>query len=121
MCLANDDLQYGLALFNLPWLSEANYTMQTLQQSHNYSSQAFHDTPDKVRDRGGQACPDLGVAMKLIARFAQSCIQALLFEPPDSGLPAGLLTSPTLVLVIRGTAYIPIVVGSTNVLLYPPY
>ncbi|XP_035796548.1 retrovirus-related Pol polyprotein from transposon 412 [Amphiprion ocellaris] len=42
------------------------------------------------------------------------------FEPLDSGLPAGLLASPALVRVTRGTAYIPIVnVGSTDVLLYP--
>lgn len=42
------------------------------------------------------------------------------FESLDSGLPAGLLVSPALVLVVRGTAYIPIVnVGPSDVLLYP--
>ncbi|KAK0131461.1 hypothetical protein N1851_033864 [Merluccius polli] len=43
-----------------------------------------------------------------------------LFEPCDSGLSAGLLASPALVRVERGTAYVPIVnVGATDVLLYP--
>lgn len=42
-----------------------------------------------------------------------------LFEPSETGLPAGLLASLALVRVVRGTAYIPIVnVGSTSVLLY---
>lgn len=44
----------------------------------------------------------------------------MLFEPLEAGLPAGLLASPSLVRVVRGTAYLPIVnVGSTEVLLYP--
>lgn len=44
---------------------------------------------------------------------------SVLFEPSESGLPAGLLVSPALVRVVRGTAYIPIVnVGSTSGLLY---
>lgn len=43
-----------------------------------------------------------------------------LFEPLDSGLPSGLLVSPALVTVIRGTAYVPIInVGLTEVVLYP--
>lgn len=32
-----------------------------------------------------------------------------LFEPLDSGLPEGLLTSPASVQVSRGTVYVPIV------------
>lgn len=45
---------------------------------------------------------------------------AVLFEPLDSGLPAGLLASPALVQVVGGTAYIPIVnVGAIDVILYP--
>lgn len=46
--------------------------------------------------------------------------QVVLFEPPESGLPAGLLTSPCLIQVVRSTIYIPVVnVGTTEVLLYP--
>lgn len=38
----------------------------------------------------------------------------------ESGLPAGLLASPALIRVIRGTVYVPIVsVGTTDVLLFP--
>lgn len=43
-----------------------------------------------------------------------------MFEPPSYGLPAGLLASPALLRVTRGTMYIPVVnVGSADVLLYP--
>lgn len=44
----------------------------------------------------------------------------MLFEPPESGLPAELLASPCLVQVVRDTIYIPMVnVETTEVLLYP--
>lgn len=43
-----------------------------------------------------------------------------LFEPPESGLPAGLLASACLLTVVRGTVWVPVVnVGTTEVLLYP--
>lgn len=45
----------------------------------------------------------------------------VLFESLYSGLPAGLLGSPALVLVVRGTAYIPTVnVGSSDMLVLGP-
>nr|XP_057913595.1 uncharacterized protein LOC131107503 [Doryrhamphus excisus] len=51
---------------------------------------------------------------------AQYAGSTVLFEPSDSGLPAGLLASPALVRVVRGTAYIPVVnVGTIEVLLHP--
>ncbi|CAL9687717.1 unnamed protein product [Knipowitschia caucasica] len=44
----------------------------------------------------------------------------VLLEPPETGLPAGLLVSSCLVRVVRGTAYIPVVnVGTKAALLYP--
>lgn len=44
----------------------------------------------------------------------------VLFEPPESGLPGGLLGSPAMVRVVGGTAYILVVnVGSIEVLLHP--
>lgn len=44
----------------------------------------------------------------------------MLFEPLDSGLPAGLLASPALVPLTRGTAFIPVVnLGMTDAVLYP--
>ncbi len=43
----------------------------------------------------------------------------VLFEPLESGLPAGLLASPALVPVTRGTVYIPVVnVGISDAVLY---
>lgn len=44
----------------------------------------------------------------------------VLFEPPDTGLPAGLLASLALVRVNHGTSYIPVVnVSTSDALLYP--
>ena len=73
----------------------------------------------KVRGKGAWRIP--GGVMKIVAA---TCAEkylgsTVLFEPPASGLPAGLLASPALVQVIRGTAYIPVTnVGSTDVVLY---
>lgn len=72
--------------------------------------------------RATQAVSILGGTMKLIASTCSEQLagQTVLFEPPESGLPAGLLASPCLVQVIRGTAYVPVVnVGVTDILLYP--
>lgn len=64
-----------------------------------------------------------GGVLRLVASTCPEQVsgQAVLFEPLESGLPCGLLASPCLVHVIRGTAYIPVVnVGTTDVfLLYP--
>lgn len=60
--------------------------------------------------------------MKIVAATCSTQYSgtSALFEPSESGLPAGLLASLALVQVVRGTAYTPIVnVGSTSVLLYP--
>ncbi|KAK0135627.1 hypothetical protein N1851_028533 [Merluccius polli] len=73
----------------------------------------------KVKVRGKSACriPGDRCGHMLGKQYSGSTV---LFEPLDSGLPAGLLASPALVPVVRGTAYIPIVnVGSSDVLLYP--
>lgn len=44
----------------------------------------------------------------------------VLFEPPESDLQAGLLASPSLVQVSRGTVLVPVVnVGTTDVVLHP--
>ncbi|KAL0185385.1 hypothetical protein M9458_021082, partial [Cirrhinus mrigala] len=60
--------------------------------------------------------------MKIItATCSEQCSGGtVLFEPLESGLPAGLLASPALVPVSRGTVYIPVVnVGMIDVVLYP--
>lgn len=52
----------------------------------------------------------------------QHLVNQILFEPLSSGLPAGLLASPALVHMSKGTVYIPIVkVGAQEVVLYPRY
>lgn len=60
--------------------------------------------------------------MKLVAATCsyQYSGATVLLEPPEAGLPAGLLVSPALIQVIRGTAHVPVVnVGTADVLLYP--
>lgn len=49
--------------------------------------------------------------MKLVAATCSSQYSSgtVLFEPLDSGLPAGLLASPALVRVDRATVYVPVV------------
>lgn len=45
--------------------------------------------------------------------------ETVLFEPPETGLPAGLLASPALTRVTRGTVYVPVInVGKTDVMLF---
>ncbi len=114
--------QHGLALFDLPVVSEApKLVTQALQKCHEASVSVCHGA-GKVKVRGKKACHIPDGVMKIIAATCSEQYdgKTALFEPPESGLPAGLLASPALVSVVRGTAYIPIVnVGSSNALLYP--
>lgn len=60
--------------------------------------------------------------MKLVAATCSASYMGstVLFEPPETGLPAGLLASPALVQVVGGTVYVPLVnVGTVDVVLYP--
>lgn len=59
--------------------------------------------------------------MKLVAATCsvQYLSDTVLFEPPASGLPAGLLASPALLRVDGGTVYVPVVnVSTVDVVLY---
>lgn len=115
--------QHGLALFDLPSVSEGpESVLQALQKCHQASVQASQPASSKVKVRGRRAWRIPGGVMKIVAATCSEHHSgtSVLFEPLDSGLPAGLLASPALVRVERGTAYIPIVnVGATDVLLYP--
>ncbi|KAI3361878.1 hypothetical protein L3Q82_002197 [Scortum barcoo] len=85
-------------------------------------AQAPQDNPGRAKVRGKKAWRIPGGVMKIVTAICSVHFSGptVLFEPLDSGLPAGLLASPALVRVNRGTAYIPIVnVGSTDVVLYP--
>ena len=92
-----------------------------LQQCHQIQATTPPDCSGRVKVKGGRVCRVPGGTLKIVAA---SCSQHLanyaLFEPLSNGLPSGLLASPALVRVSRGTVYIPIVnVGIQDVLLYP--
>jgi len=116
-------VQYGGALFSQVCISEApGPVVQALQQCHHASDLASRDVPGKVKVRGKRGWQIPGGMMKMVAATCseQYSGSTVLFEPSDVGLPAGLLTSPSLVCVIRGTAYIPVInVGCNDVVLYP--
>lgn len=114
---------FGPSLFESAPVSQAPGPVITaLQECHQSAAQVSGSPVGTVRVRGKHAVRIGGGTMKLVASTcpAQLSDQVALFEPPEAGLPAGLLASPCLVRVVRGTAYIPVVnVGTTEVLLYP--
>ncbi len=95
---------------------------QALQYCHQASLQSPTEVTGKVKVRGPQAGRISGGMMKMVAATCSENFSSgvALFEPLESGLPAGLLASPSLIRVTRGTVYVPIVnVGTTDVLLFP--
>ncbi len=114
--------QHGMSLFDLPVVSQAPSSVyQALQHCHHFDSQLVSDQGGRVKVRGRRACRIPGGTIKLVVVTcsAQYSSGTILFEPLDSGLPAGLLASPSLVPVDRGTAYVPVVnVGTVDVVLY---
>ncbi|KAI2653682.1 Retrovirus-related Pol polyprotein [Labeo rohita] len=115
--------QHGQALFNSPPVVEApSFVMQALQHCHKIKSQPVFGQVGRARVRGRYQCRVPGGTMKIItATCSEQCSGGtVFFEPLESGLPAGLLASPALVPVSRGTVYIPVVnVGMIDVVLYP--
>ncbi|XP_035996571.1 uncharacterized protein LOC118563987 [Fundulus heteroclitus] len=115
--------QHGNALFNTtPVVSFPKPLVNALQKCHAAVTQHTPKQPSKVRVRGKRACRIPGGVMKIVPTTCCDLYSGttVLFEPSESGLPAGLLASPALVQVVRGTAYVPVVnVGNTDVLLYP--
>lgn len=115
--------RHGQALFDLPSIvGVPEVVRQALQQCHEATSQLGLGPAGRVRVRGRYQCRVPGGTMKIVPatcsdQFSEGMV---MFEPLDSGLPAGLLTSPALVPVVRGTVYVPVVnVGSLDVMLYP--
>ena len=112
--------QHGVALFSQVCISEApKPVVQALQQCHHAIGLASSDTPGTVKVRGNRVP---GGVMRIVAATCseQYSGSTVLFEPLNAGLPAGLLASPSLVCVIRGTVHIPVInVGCNNVMLYP--
>lgn len=113
---------YGPALFDSPSSVEApNFVIQALQHCHYMHDQSLVERSGRVALRGRGQCRIPGGTMKFVPATCseQYARGTVLFEPPTSGLPAGLLASPSLVRVIRGTVYLPVVnVGTVDVMLY---
>lgn len=116
-------VQYGATLFSQPCVSEGPTQVLVAQQKcHRASLKPPRDDPGVARVRGKKAWRIPGGVTKVVAAACsqQYADSTVLFEPSDSGLSEGLLVSPALVRVIRGTVYVPILnVGSTDVVLYP--
>lgn len=114
---------HGPSFFDSPSVSQApGPVIEALQRCHQAAAQDPARCISLVRVRGPRAVRISGGTMKFIASTCseQLANQTALFEPPESGLPAGLLASSCLVQVVRGTAYVPVVnVGVTDVFLYP--
>lgn len=102
--------QHGLALFHSLAVSEApESVVDALQQCHQASLLTSPGTPGNVRVRGGRALRIPGGVMRIIASTCseQSAGTTVLFEPLESGLPAGLLASPALLRVERAQPTFP--------------
>ena len=114
---------FGPSLFDCPPVSLAPGPVRgALQRCHQLAIHTPKDPVGKVKVRGKRVVRIPGGVMKLVASTCseQFSGQTALFEPNDTGLPAGLLASPCLVQVVQGTAYVPVVnVGTADVLLYP--
>lgn len=114
--------QHGPALFDsLSTIDVPNSVFQALQYCRRVDNQSPVVRSGRVRVRGRRPCRIPGGMVKFVAATCseQYVKSTVLFEPPESGLPAGLLASPVLVQVTRGTVYLPVVnVGTTDVFLY---
>lgn len=114
---------YGPTLFNAAPVAQApGPVLEALQRCHQVTVKGQKKISGSARVRGRWAIRFSGGVMQLVATTCteQLAGQAVLFEPAESSLPAGLLASPCLVHVFRGTAFVPVVnVGTVDVLLYP--
>ncbi|CAI5643241.1 unnamed protein product [Oreochromis niloticus] len=114
--------QHGSSFFNCPPVVQAPILIQqALQQCHQIQAKAPSERSSRVKVKGGRVCRVPGGTMKIVAATrSQHLPGEALFEPLSCGLPAGLLASPALLCVNRGTVYIPVVnVGVQDVVLSP--
>ncbi|KAI2645974.1 Retrovirus-related Pol polyprotein from transposon opus [Labeo rohita] len=113
--------QHGPALFDLPDVSKAPHCVsQALQHCCDVNTLTSVNRMGMVRGR--RPCRIPGDTFTFVPAMCSDEYSngAVLFEPPESGLPAGLLASPAVVQVNKGTAYVPVVnVDVTDVMLYP--
>lgn len=115
--------QHGSSLFDLPLVSKApSPVVRALQQCHQSVIKPASEGAGRVTVRGTKPCRIPGGTMKWVAATCSDWYSDadVLFEPSESGLPNGLLTSSALVQVIRRTVYIQVVnVGTNDSVLYP--
>lgn len=115
--------QHGPSLFNMPFVSDApGVVFQALQHCHQAGVETSSERVGTVSVRGRGPCRVPGGTITMVAATCSSQYSGspVLFEPPDSGLPGGLLVSPAMVTVQKGTVYIPVVnVSTIAVVLYP--
>lgn len=112
--------QYGSTLFELPLVTrdiELSQAFQTCQKVHGVLP-----CGGNVKVRGRRVCRVPGGTLKFVTATCSSAFsdKIVLFEPLETGLPAGLLASPSLVRVNGGTVSVPVVnVGVLDAVLYP--
>ncbi len=115
--------QHGSSWFDSPAVSHAPKSVfQALQYCHQIGTRQHPEGIGKAKVRGPREARIPGGAMKLVEATCSDHFSSgvALLEPPEVGLPVGLLISPALVKVIRGMVYVPVVnVGTTDALLFP--
>lgn len=116
-------LEHGSALFDLPLVQEDPW-QQALQRCHTAQLQPEAQVSGPVRVKGRRKICIPAGTMKFVPTTCRKAPSAhtgtVLFEPLDVGLPHGLLSSPALVQVVSGTAFIPVTnVGLTEAILPP--
>lgn len=125
-CYAELFDKHASSLFDIPLVKDApEVWRQALQHCHQAQVQPTARDSGVARVRGRRPVYIPGGTVKLVATTCkQNCFQSphVLFEPFNNHntLPSGVLVSPMMVTVHRGTAYIPVVnVGTTAAKLYP--
>lgn len=88
--------QYGPALFGEASVSLPTALVEALQRCHVAIVQTPPTPPGRVRVRGKAACRVPGGMMKIVMATCSEQFSdgTVMFEPPEAGLPAGLLASP---------------------------
>lgn len=115
--------QHGPALFDCSPVSSAPPSVfRALQYCHEGGVQRSLNHAVRVKVRGPRACRIPGGALRFVVATCaeQLAGTTVMFEPTESGLPEGLLVSPSLVQVIGSSVYVPVVnIGLSDVLLFP--
>lgn len=124
-CYAELCGQHGPALFDFPPVAHASPPwQQALQYCHKIQVQPLQASKGVAKVRGKRPVHIPGGTVKVVAATCSMQFgvdsSTVLLEPASDSLPEGLLVSPALVQVRRGTVLIPVVnVGRTRATLPP--